>query len=314
MANLDTDGDGDSDAADYPAALKLTDGERTALVPLYAPGDELFRVPIPHLSPWDHNWPYAFPPGAGRPRIGPDGRLILAAARRRGSSTIDCENQRLDRGRRRSPARPTASPTRRTGSRAAPSRSFDVAVTPSDAARRPPRRRAQGRRSRARRSSGATPIPPIFPGVRAPADHAGHRRAHRAGTASTASGSPVVGSVKAHLTLNYYYRAVPVRVSATVSTPPGPRSRAGASADAPFGGRQGCSDVSAFGADGDSDLCAFKLSATGDRGPSASTGRGQTSGSEGGTSTHITSTTRWPARSASATARSAVPARSMSAA
>ena len=61
MANLDTDGDGDSDAADYPAALKLTDGERTALAPLYAPGDELFRVPIPHLSPWDHNWPYGLP-------------------------------------------------------------------------------------------------------------------------------------------------------------------------------------------------------------------------------------------------------------
>ena len=37
MANLDTDGDGDSDPADYPAALKLTDGERTTLAPLYAP-------------------------------------------------------------------------------------------------------------------------------------------------------------------------------------------------------------------------------------------------------------------------------------
>ena len=35
MANLDTDGDGDSDAADYPAALKLTPGERTALATLF---------------------------------------------------------------------------------------------------------------------------------------------------------------------------------------------------------------------------------------------------------------------------------------
>ena len=38
MANLDTDGDGDSDAADYPAALKITSGERQALAPLFAPG------------------------------------------------------------------------------------------------------------------------------------------------------------------------------------------------------------------------------------------------------------------------------------
>ena len=95
MANLDTDGDGDSDAADYTAKLKLTDAERTALVPLYAPGDELFRVPIPHLSPWDHNWPYGPPQGARLPRLGPDGRPIPDMCNQGGSSTIGCEDQSL---------------------------------------------------------------------------------------------------------------------------------------------------------------------------------------------------------------------------
>ena len=82
-------------AADYPAALKITDGERTALAPLYPPGAELFRVPVEHFSPGDYNWAAAFPPGARLPRLGPDGEPIPDGCPQPASSTIDCEDQRL---------------------------------------------------------------------------------------------------------------------------------------------------------------------------------------------------------------------------
>ena len=35
------------------AALGITDAERQQLASLYAPGQQLWRVPIPHFSPWD---------------------------------------------------------------------------------------------------------------------------------------------------------------------------------------------------------------------------------------------------------------------
>ena len=125
-----------------------------------------------------------------------------------------------------------------------------------------------------------------------------------------AFGEPVVGAVKAPLTLNYYYRPFRYASRDGVRDLVGP-DRERRVGGRPFDGRQGCSDVSAFDADGVGDICAFKLSTRETR---ASARRGATtSGSEGGTSMRITSTTRRPARSASATARSAVPARSMSA-
>ena len=94
-ADLDTDGDGDSDNDDYPAALKITDGERAALAPLYQPGAQLWRVPIQHFSEWDFNWGGGLPPGGRLPRLGPDGQPLPNGCPQPASSTIDCEEQRL---------------------------------------------------------------------------------------------------------------------------------------------------------------------------------------------------------------------------
>ncbi len=81
LADIDTDGDGAADGAAALAALGVTDAERAQLASLYAPGQTLWRTPIPHFTPWDYNWPYGPPDGAtgpnqpsptGGPGDGPD--------------------------------------------------------------------------------------------------------------------------------------------------------------------------------------------------------------------------------------------------
>lgn len=69
--NLDVDGDGNVDTGAALTALNITDAERTQLAAGYAAGVSLWRVPIPHFSPWDFNWPYSPPPDAGPPGGGP---------------------------------------------------------------------------------------------------------------------------------------------------------------------------------------------------------------------------------------------------
>ena len=49
------------------AGLDITDDERRVLARLYEPGQELWRVPLEHFTPWDLNWPYGAPPGAMPP-------------------------------------------------------------------------------------------------------------------------------------------------------------------------------------------------------------------------------------------------------
>jgi len=49
--------------------LTLGDAERQQLAALYAPGQRLWRVPIPHFSPWDYNWPHGAPPDARAPGL-----------------------------------------------------------------------------------------------------------------------------------------------------------------------------------------------------------------------------------------------------
>ncbi|MCH7720809.1 MAG: hypothetical protein IH988_07440, partial [Planctomycetes bacterium] len=73
LADLDIDGDGAADDAGALGALGITDAEREKLATLYAPGESLWRVPITHFSPWDHNFPYGpgpndTPPNQPRPR------------------------------------------------------------------------------------------------------------------------------------------------------------------------------------------------------------------------------------------------------
>jgi hypothetical protein len=72
LADLDLDGD---DLADDPAALGIVAGERERLAARYAVGTELWRTPLPHFTPWDHNWPYGPDPGdrpPNRPKPGGD--------------------------------------------------------------------------------------------------------------------------------------------------------------------------------------------------------------------------------------------------
>src|SRR5262249_37168990 len=57
LASLDLDGSGVPAGAAALAALGITDAERQQLATLYAPGQSLWRVPIPHFTrPWDSNW------------------------------------------------------------------------------------------------------------------------------------------------------------------------------------------------------------------------------------------------------------------
>ncbi|MFH1808641.1 MAG: RHS repeat-associated core domain-containing protein [Pseudomonadota bacterium] len=65
---LDVDGSGLAADATALAALGVTTEELQQLAVLYQPGDTLWRVEIPHFTPWDHNWPYVPPPEANRPR------------------------------------------------------------------------------------------------------------------------------------------------------------------------------------------------------------------------------------------------------
>lgn len=66
-ADLDVTGDNVADTGATLTAVGITDEERTQLASNYAVGQSLWRVPIPHFSPWDCNWPFGPPPGAQPP-------------------------------------------------------------------------------------------------------------------------------------------------------------------------------------------------------------------------------------------------------
>ena len=51
------------------ATLGVTVGERQKLAALYQPGQSLWRVPIPHFSPWDLNYPVGPASDAGDPNL-----------------------------------------------------------------------------------------------------------------------------------------------------------------------------------------------------------------------------------------------------
>jgi|GEM_PF-2102815 len=73
MANLDVDGGDDIDTGTKLTDLQITDAERQRLAMKYAPGTSLWRVPIPHFSSWDMNWPFGPPPDSEPPGGGPPG-------------------------------------------------------------------------------------------------------------------------------------------------------------------------------------------------------------------------------------------------
>jgi hypothetical protein len=67
VADLDTDGDGGADDPGTLAVLGITLAVREQLGGLYPVGQRLWRVPVPHFSPWDCNWPYGPPADAAAP-------------------------------------------------------------------------------------------------------------------------------------------------------------------------------------------------------------------------------------------------------
>lgn len=95
-ANLDLNGDGLVDDAAALTLLGVTDGERRRLAVLYEPGQSLWRVPIPHFTPWDHNWPFGPPPDADYPNVPPpDVRDHVNDGCVQRRSIVECESQVL---------------------------------------------------------------------------------------------------------------------------------------------------------------------------------------------------------------------------
>ncbi len=93
IADLDTDGDG---AADNNPALGITSAERQRLAVLYPAGQTLWRVPIEHFTPWDCNWPYGPPSGAGAPPSNqPTDKPPSDKPDCKTGSIIECQNQTL---------------------------------------------------------------------------------------------------------------------------------------------------------------------------------------------------------------------------
>lgn len=69
IAELTVNRAGTPATADELAALGVTEAERIQLAARYEPGQTLWRVPITHFTPWDFNWPYGPPDGAGPPEM-----------------------------------------------------------------------------------------------------------------------------------------------------------------------------------------------------------------------------------------------------
>ncbi|KRF04875.1 hypothetical protein ASG89_21520 [Paenibacillus sp. Soil766] len=67
IAQVDTDGDGVAESGTKLSSYQITEEELQKLATLYTDGQSLWRVPIPHFTPWDHNWPYGPPADAIAP-------------------------------------------------------------------------------------------------------------------------------------------------------------------------------------------------------------------------------------------------------
>ena len=93
-ANLDVTGDGVADTGTVLTNLGITDPERQQLATLYTAGKELWRVPIPHFSPWDFNWPFGPPADAKQPPVPPPSTDQPGPCTESGS-IINCDTQAL---------------------------------------------------------------------------------------------------------------------------------------------------------------------------------------------------------------------------
>lgn len=88
LAEVDTIGTG------ALAPIVLSNAELQQLAQLYSVGQQLWRVPITHFTPWDSNWPYGPPADARPPEIAnPTGDDPLDDPNCSEGSIIECENQ-----------------------------------------------------------------------------------------------------------------------------------------------------------------------------------------------------------------------------
>ncbi len=94
LADLDTDGDG---LADDGGTLGVTDEERQQLASLYSAGQTLWRVPIPHFSTVDCNWPFVPPSDAEAPTAtaASDEPVDQCLDEEQVASVVECQNQIL---------------------------------------------------------------------------------------------------------------------------------------------------------------------------------------------------------------------------
>jgi RHS repeat-associated protein len=96
MADLDVDGSGNPADAQALAALGVTDAERTQIILQYQVGNTLWRVPTPHFTPWDYNWPYSPPSDAKDPQQpNPEKDNPEKDPCKQSGSIIECQNQIL---------------------------------------------------------------------------------------------------------------------------------------------------------------------------------------------------------------------------
>lgn len=97
LADLDVDGDGQADTGEALAPLQVTDDERRQIATLYQPGQSLWRVRVPHFSPWDFNLaasPQSLPSNAPQSRLINTGDESCCINTTEGS-IIESQNQTL---------------------------------------------------------------------------------------------------------------------------------------------------------------------------------------------------------------------------
>ena len=98
LADLDIQGFGTAaSSADLLGFLGIDDAERQKLATLYAPGQSLWRVPITHFTPYDHNWPIGLPLDAKAPdgSTGPTYFTPCECAEEAPGSIVNVQNQSL---------------------------------------------------------------------------------------------------------------------------------------------------------------------------------------------------------------------------
>ena len=96
VARLDLNGQGIEATAQEYQAKGIDQAEREQLAKLYTAGTSLWRVPVPHFSPWDFNWPFGIPSNQTGP-VNPPAYANNQANQNtcRPGSIIHCQDRKL---------------------------------------------------------------------------------------------------------------------------------------------------------------------------------------------------------------------------